>query len=112
MKDDRSYLLHIRDAISRIKSYTEAGRDSFLKDTKTQDAVVRNLAIVGEAAKRLSQELKDRHPEVPWKQIAGMRDRVIHNYIEVNLEIVWDTVERGVPELEATVAKMLAESGA
>lgn len=73
MKDDRIYLFHIRDAIQHILTYTEAGRDSFFADRKTQDAVVRNLEIIGEATKHLSQALKDAHPDISWKPIAGMR---------------------------------------
>lgn len=80
LKGDRVYLLHIRDAIQHILDYTKEGREAFLRDRRTQDAVVRNLEIVGEAVKHLGDALKSEHPEIPWKQIAGMRDRLIHEY--------------------------------
>ncbi len=82
----RSYfLLHIRDSIQHIIEYTAAGRESFWADRKTQDAVVRNLEIIGEATKRLSPLLKDAHPDIAWKPIAGMRDKLIHDYFGINL---------------------------
>ena len=74
MKDDKVYLAHIRDAIQRIESFTSGGRDKFFIDPMVQDAVIRNLEIIGEAVKGLSDELRTANPDVPWKQIAGMRD--------------------------------------
>lgn len=73
MKDDRIYLLHIRDAIHRIIEYTASGKEDFFADPKTQDAVVRNLEIIGEATKRVSISLKEAHPDISWKPIAGMK---------------------------------------
>jgi uncharacterized protein with HEPN domain len=97
MKDDRVYLLHIQDAVQRVLAYTRDGRDYFLADTKTQDAVIRNIEIIGEATKNLSQDRKAAHPGVPWKQIAGMRDTLIHRYFGVKLELVWQVVESDLP---------------
>jgi uncharacterized protein with HEPN domain len=88
VKDDRFYLLHIRDAIQNIFEYTKSGRDGFIADKKTQDAVIRNLEIIGEATKRLTTSTTDTRPDIPWKQIAGLRDVLIHNYFGVNLENV------------------------
>jgi len=107
MKDDRIYLFHIRDAIQHILNYTEAGRDSFFADRKTQDAVVRNLEIIGEATKHLSQSLKDAHSGIAWKPIAGMRDKLIHDYFGINLQLVWDVVERDLPTLKLKVVQLL-----
>ena len=107
MKDDRIYLFHIRDAIQHILTYTEAGRESFFADRKTQDAVVRNLEIIGEATKHLSQALKDAHPDISWKPIAGMRDKLIHDYFGINLQLVWDVVERDLPTLKVRIAQFL-----
>ena len=107
MKDDRIYLLHIRDAIKQILNYTATGPESFFADRKTQDAVVRNLEIIGEATKRLSQSLKDAHPDIAWKPIAGMRDKLIHDYFGINLQLVWDVVERDLPTLRRKIAQLL-----
>jgi len=71
VKEDRIYLLHIRDALGRILLYTAEGKQAFFNDARTQDAVIRNLEVVGEAVKNLSEDLKARHPAIPWKRIAG-----------------------------------------
>lgn len=78
MNGDRALLRHILLAIRRIEEYSEGGEEAFLGDSKTQDAIIRNFEIIGEAAKGLSGDLKRRHSEVPWKQVAGMRDFLIH----------------------------------
>ena len=80
MKDDRIYLGHIRDAIDDIEECTSVGRDVFMTDRMGQDAVIRKIEIIGEAAKQLSSDTKDRRSEIPWKPMAGMRDRLIHHY--------------------------------
>ncbi len=108
MKEDRFYLLHIRDAIARIESYTVGGKDAFTRETMAQDAVIRNLEIVGEAVKNLSAEIRDRSPQIPWKQIAGLRDVLIHDYFGVRIESVWNVVENRLPELKAGVEELLA----
>ena len=107
MKDDRVYLLHIRDCLQRIVDYTRDGREAFFTDTKTQDAVIRNFEIVGEAVKNLSQAHKDTHPVVPWKRIAGLRDLLIHRYFGVKLETVWEVIEQEVPDFRAAIDEML-----
>jgi uncharacterized protein with HEPN domain len=107
VKDDRVYLWHIRDCIDRILDYTRDGRDAFLGDTKTQDAVIRNLEIIGEAVKNISGELKNVYTDIPWQRIAGMRDRMIHEYFGVNLQIVWERVEQDVPDLKQKVQAIL-----
>lgn len=110
MKDDRSYLLHIADAIKQIRSYTSGGHAAFLKDRLTQDAVLRNLSIVGEAAKKLSKGTREKAPGIPWKSISGMRDKMVHDYFGVDLEIVWSTVEVELPKLKAAVDSLLKGS--
>jgi uncharacterized protein with HEPN domain len=107
MKDDHVFLAHIRDAIARIESYTQGGRDAFFADTKTQDAVIRNLEVIGEAVKNLSADLRAQHPEVPWTRVAGMRDVLIHGYFGVRLETVWNAVENRLPELKRYVAALV-----
>lgn len=110
MKDDRLYLSHIRDAIARIQTYTSPGKSVFFSETIVQDAVVRNLEVIGEAVKNLSPSLRVQHPEVPWVRIAGMRDVLIHDYFGVRLETVWNAVENRLPELKQHIDALLASS--
>ena len=110
MKDDRIYLQHIRDAINRILSYTASGRDAFLANPQAQDAVIRNLEIIGEAVKHLSSELRQQHPDIPWKQIAGMRDEMIHEYFGVDVNIVWKVIERHIPTLSQKINSLLGDA--
>jgi uncharacterized protein with HEPN domain len=108
VKDDRVYLEHVRDALADITTYTSAGRDAFFEQRIRQDATLRKLEVIGQAVKNLSDDSKSRQPQIPWKQIAGMRDKVIHDYFGVNLEIVWAVVERDLPQLERAVRDLLA----
>ena len=103
MKRDPLYLRHIRDAIAKIESYISVGRDEFMKTSHWQDAVIRQLEIVGEATKRLSQALRDRYPEIPWRQVAGLRDVLIHDYAQVDLQAVWQITQIELPELKRVV---------
>lgn len=107
MKDERVYLLHALDAIDAILEYTADGRDAFFADRKTQDAVVRNVEIIGQAVKGLSERTRALEPTVPWRQIAGMRDKLIHEYFGVDLALVWDVVERELPALRPRMAEMI-----
>ena len=107
MKDDRVYLAHIRDSVDLIREYTREGKSAFMDDRKTQDAVVRNLEIIGEAAKNVSEQLRRAHEDVPWRRIAGMRDKLIHEYFGVNLEVVWSAVEQELPKLGEQVRAIL-----
>jgi uncharacterized protein with HEPN domain len=107
MKDDQVYLLHIRDAVQRVLDYTRDGRVVFFADTKTQDAVIRNIEILGEASKNLSDDLKAAHADIPWRQIAGMRDTLIHRYFGVKLDLVWQVVEQDLPGFKVRVEELL-----
>jgi len=109
MNEDCLYLVHISECIERIRHYTVEGRDAFFADTKTQDAVLRNLHTLCESTQRLSQPLKDRHPDVDWRSIAGFRNVVVHDYLGVDLQQVWSIVERDLPELEGRIEAILAE---
>ena len=90
---DRTYLLHIRDAINRIEQYASAGRAEFFAKSHWQDAIIRQLEVVGEASKRLSDELRSANPAVPWRRICGLRDVLIHDYMGVDLDAVWSIVK-------------------
>lgn len=100
MKDEKLYLIQILECIQRIESYTVDGRDAFAKDTKTQDAVIRNFEVIGEAVKRISGDTRNRVPDVPWRQIAGLRDILIHQYEGVDVDEIWTIIERDLPNLK------------
>lgn len=106
MTNDRLYLEHIRDAIAKIRAYTAGGHDTFMRDTLIQDGVIRNFEIIGEAAKRVSDEAKVSHPEVPWSDVARFRDFLIHHDMGVNLKRVWDVIESHLPALNDAVDDM------
>jgi len=106
---DRAYLLHIRDAIHRIEEYSAVGREEFFAKPHWQDAIIRQLEVVGEASKRLSEDLRNGNPAVPWRRVCGLRDVLIHNYMGVDLDAVWSIVDNGVPALKETVARLLRE---
>ena len=107
MKVDSVYLHHILDAISKIESYAEVGKDGFIADSHWQDAIIRNLEIIGEATKRLSDTVKSKNTEIPWKSIAGLRDILIHNYMGVDLETVWSVVEKDLPLFKEQIKNFL-----
>lgn len=97
----------IREAIAKITRYCEGlTRDAFLADEKTCDAVIRNLEIVGEATRQMPQAVRDQHPEIPWHQMAGMRNRMVHDYAGVDLDIVWTVVTTSLPELAEQLRKL------
>jgi uncharacterized protein with HEPN domain len=103
-KNDQVYLLHILEAIDQIHEYTLGlDYDAFLKSRLIQDGVIRQLEIIGEATKNLSQETRDNAPQIPWKDMAGMRDVLIHQYFGVDLVAVWTTLEQDLPLLEQEI---------
>ena len=105
---DRDYLRHILEAIDRIRTYTSGkSKDAFLSEPLLQDAEIRNVEVIGEAANRLSPEFIAKHNTIPWRDIAGMRHRLIHGYMTVNLQTVWNVVERELPGLEKQVRSVL-----
>lgn len=107
MNKDLVYLYHIRDAIDKIESYASVGKEVFLETYHWQDAVIRNLEVIGEATKRLSAELKAENSEIPWREIAGLRDVLIHDYMGVDVRIVWNVVVQDIPKLKSTVLRLL-----
>jgi uncharacterized protein with HEPN domain len=111
VKDDRLYLHHIIECIERIERYTTDGRDFFFADTKTQDAVLRNLHTLSESTQRLSAALKTAHPDVNWRAVAAFRNVIVHDYLGIDLKGIWDIAERDVPNLKRTVFTILKELG-
>src|SRR3972149_1512062 len=109
MKDASVYLKHILDAIARIESYTGQGRKAFLQNTMVQDAVIRNLEVIGEAVRQLPADLRQRYPHIPWRSITALRNVLIHEYFGVDLEIVWRVVQRRIPTLRRHVEGLLAK---
>jgi len=104
---DADYLNHVLGAISSIESYTVDGEAAFMRDRRTQDAVIRNLEVIGEAVNKLSPDLQAAHPEIPWADIVGMRNRLIHGYLTVDLNIVWSTVKQVLPSFRTKITELL-----
>jgi len=108
MKDDLFYIENILQSIDRIQSYiSDKDQESYVDDFITQDAVVRQLEIIGEATKRVSKDFRNNNPDIPWADMAGMRDVLIHDYIDVDLEIVWKTASESIPILKTLLEKLV-----
>jgi uncharacterized protein with HEPN domain len=105
---DDEYLSDIREAIRRTSKYVgEISYATFTQDIKTQDAVIRNIEIIGEAARGVSEQTRVENPGVPWKSMAGMRDRLVHQYFGVNLDVVWQVITEELPELDPVLESII-----
>lgn len=108
--DETVYLRHILDAIAKVELYLQGVNETaFDHSSLIQDAVIRQIEIIGEAARRLSRPLRLQYPETPWEDITGMRDKLIHGYFGVDVEKVWLTAVEDLPSLKAQVERILAE---
>jgi uncharacterized protein with HEPN domain len=109
MLNDRAILIDLETAARRIAEFVNGyDLERFRQDAKTWSAVLYQISVIGEAVKRLSQPFRDAHPTIPWAQIAGMRNRVIHGYDTVDLDLVWQTATVSVPDLQMAIAPLLA----
>jgi uncharacterized protein with HEPN domain len=111
MKDDIVYLVHILECIRRIEEDIAEGQERFLASHMVQDAVLRNLQTLGESAKRISEKRKESHLEVEWPRIVAFRNVLVHEYLGINLERVWQIAQRDVPPLKQAVVAMLGNIG-
>jgi uncharacterized protein with HEPN domain len=109
-RDYKVYADDIIEAIGKIKRYTHGiDREEFSRDEKTFDAVIRNLEVIGEAIKKMPEDIRAKHPLVEWKKIAGLRDIVVHEYFGIDVEIVWDVVQHKLSPLETEIKQILSK---
>ena len=104
MRDDLAFIEHILLCIEKIQDYTKnLTKKDFNNNELVQDAVIRNIEIIGEAVKKISKELKSQYPNIPWKEMSGMRDKLIHDYFGVDVDVVWRTVNDDIPFLKSLI---------
>ena len=107
VKDDLAYVEHILDCIRKIKEFSEGlSFKEFSGNELVQDAIIRNIEIIGEASKKISTDTKQIYFEISWKEIAGMRDKLIHDYLGVDVEVVWRTIKEDIPILERQIREI------
>lgn len=109
MKDDSVYVRHIAECIRRVEENTHKGRNEFMQSHTLQDAVLRNLQTLSEATQRLSDAIKAKHPGIEWSRIAAFRNVLVHNYLGIDLDIIWDITQREIPELRRVISIILGE---
>lgn len=109
-KDTLVFLSHIAESISKIKEFTgSTSREAFMKDAKLQDAVIRRIEIIGEAAKNIPGEFREKHAGIPWSEMTKTRDKLIHGYFGVDLELTWNIIKEDLPDLENKIRKLITQ---
>lgn len=109
--DDRGRLADILDAVKQIDSYMRGVTEQdFANDHMRQDAVMLQIQIIGEAARNISDEFQEQHGEIPWSQIIGMRNKIVHDYFEIDVTKIWDTAKNDIPQLKKAISKLLKQS--
>jgi uncharacterized protein with HEPN domain len=109
-KDDRVYLGHMLDCTREVLALCkDSTAERFASDRVLQLAAIHLLQVIGEAARQLHPEILEQHPQVPWKSIVGMRNKLVHDYLAINLDLVWAVITKDLPDLEASLARMLGE---
>ncbi len=110
MMDDRAFLLHIRDALREVREFVEGtDYEGFLEDRMMQNAVMRSFEVVGEAARLVSPEFRDAHPNVPWRLMGDFRNKLIHDYFALDLEVIWNTATEDAPMLLAQIEGLVED---
>jgi uncharacterized protein with HEPN domain len=108
LREYKLFLYDIKEAIEKIEAFTEnISFEEFRYDAKTIDAVLRNMEIIGEASKNIPKGIRDKHNNIDWKAIIGMRDTIAHKYFGISLQIIWKTIEERLPELKETIEKII-----
>ncbi len=103
MKDEHLYLEYILECIHKIEDYTEMDEARFMKSSMIQDAVVRNLQVMAETTQRISEKIKSKYPDIEWRGIAGFQNILVHDYLGLDLEKVWEVIERRLPTLKKQI---------
>jgi uncharacterized protein with HEPN domain len=109
MREDSAYVHHIAECIRRIEENTSKGREEFTLSHTLQDAVLRNLQTMSEATQRLSEAAKTEYPEIEWSRIAAFRNVLVHNYLGIDLEIIWEITQKDVPELKRVITEIIEQ---
>lgn len=111
MRDDRAFLLHIRDALREVREFVEGeSYEDFLENRMVQNAVMRSFEVVGEATRRVSPEFREDHPEVPWRLMGDFRNKLIHGYFALDLEVIWKTATEDAPMLLGQIEGLVEEA--
>jgi len=109
-KNPKIFIQHIRESIEKVEEYTKkVSKAEFFRSSQIQDAVIRKLEIIGEAAKNIPPDFRKKYPDIPWRKIAGMRDVFIHQYFGVDSNLIWRIIEKDLPELKIKILKIWKE---